>query len=61
MAAGKSLEEVLREFLSDVVEACRKGARVVAHQIEDIPFCFRIITPILLTTPRKPSWHIAMP
>ena len=34
MAAGKPLEEVLREFLSDVIEACRKGARVVAHQIE---------------------------
>ena len=38
MAAGKSLEEVLREFLSDVVEACGKGARVVAHQIEETPF-----------------------
>ena len=34
MAAGKPLEEVLREFMSDVVEASRKGARVVAHQIE---------------------------
>ena len=34
MAAGKPLEEVLREFLSDVVEACSKGGRVVAHQIE---------------------------
>ena len=34
MTAGKSLEEVLQEFLSDVIEACRKGARVVAHQIE---------------------------
>ena len=40
MAAGKPLEEALREFLSNVVEACRKGARVVAHQIEDIPFLF---------------------
>ena len=38
MAAGKPLEEVLREFISDVVEACRKGARVVAHQIEEILF-----------------------
>ena len=38
MAAGKPLGEVLQEFLSDVVEACRKGARVVAHQIEEILF-----------------------
>ena len=38
MAAGKPLEEVLREFMSDVFEACRKGARVVAHQIEEILF-----------------------
>ena len=34
MAAGKPLEEVLWEFLSDDIEACRKGARVVAQQIE---------------------------
>ena len=40
MAAGKPLEEVLREVLSDVVEACRKGARVVAHQVEETPFFF---------------------
>ena len=34
MAAGKPLEEVLREFMTDVVDACSKGGRVVAHQIE---------------------------
>ena len=38
MAAGKPLGDVLQEFLSDVVEACRKGGRAVAHQIEEIPF-----------------------
>ena len=38
MAAGMPLGDVLQEFMSDVVEACRKGARVVAHQIEEILF-----------------------
>ena len=32
--AGKPLEEVLQEFMTDVVEACSKGGRVVAHQID---------------------------
>ena len=48
MAAGRPLEEVMREFLSDVVEACRKEARVVAHQIE---VCF-----FLLNHPRSPRY-----
>ena len=38
MTAGKPLGDVLQEFMNDVIEACRKGARVVAHQIEEIPF-----------------------
>ena len=59
MTAGKPLGDVLQEFMNDVIEACRKGARVVAHQIEEI--LFWVILPGLLATPRKPSWHIAMP
>jgi DNA polymerase III epsilon subunit-like protein len=31
---GKALADVLRNFMSDVVDASEKGGRVVAHQIE---------------------------
>ena len=48
MAAGRPFEEVMREFLSDVVEACRKGARVVAHQIE--------VSVFLLNRPHSPHY-----
>ena len=48
MAAGRPLAEVMREFMSDVVEACRKGARAVAHQIE--------VSVFLLNRPHSPHY-----